>query len=332
MARPTSRQATSATGTKTGAVTATNGHPFWVPALHQWVEAGNLTAGQWLQTSSGTRVQITAIRHHTKQTPVYNLTVDDLHTYYVGTGQGDLVHNAQPGCGPHLALGLRSIHGGQQGLLDEFARSVAAITYTDAMFNVPIGGVMTEPMVRDMIDVVVSRSGRMTFNMHGITRVDEMLTGGESYVATRGHGDGAALHLRERGCPGHHDLRERRRAMLSDSRSPESAWTRLLQEFRPPHSGSDLYTPAMWTLLQAAHRHPLLSTLYPELSTTMLTFSRTDDFQMRGGERFPVIGAAAGEFGVSAYPVAENNILLVTSEVNKAVALAASLIEEQLDQ
>ena len=40
----------------------------------------------------------------------------------------------------------------------------------------------------------------------------------------------------------------------------------------------------------------------------------------------------AGEFGVSAYPVAENNILLVTSEVNKAVALAASLIEEQLDQ
>lgn len=35
---------------------------------------------------------------------------------------------------------------------------------------------------------------------------------------------------------------------------------------------------------------------------------------------------------MSAYPVAENNILLVTSEVNKAVALAASLIEEQLDQ
>ncbi|WP_416963453.1 RHS repeat-associated core domain-containing protein [Streptomyces sp. Agncl-13] len=172
-------------GTKTGALTATSGHPFWVPALHQWVEAGNLTASQWLQTSSGTRVQITAIRHHTKQTPVYNLTVDDLHTYYVGTGQGVLVHNAQPGCGPHLALGLRSIHGGRQGLLDEFARSVGAITYTDAMFNVPIGGVMTEPMVRDMIDVVVSRSGRMTFNMHGITRVDEMLAGGESYVATR---------------------------------------------------------------------------------------------------------------------------------------------------
>ncbi|MGV9560232.1 DUF6193 family natural product biosynthesis protein [Streptomyces sp. NPDC003522] len=114
-------------------------------------------------------------------------------------------------------------------------------------------------------------------------------------------------------------------------RSPRSAWTELLREFRPPHSESDPYTPAMWALLQVASRHPLLRTLYPELSTTMLTLSRTDDFHMREGERFPVIGAAAGEFGVCAYPVSENNILLITGDAEAAVSLAARLIEEQLD-
>ncbi|MGW2722394.1 RHS repeat-associated core domain-containing protein [Streptomyces sp. NPDC001492] len=86
------------TGTKTGSITATDGHPFWVPQLHQWVDAGDLKAGQWLQTSSGTWVQITAIRHHTQQASVYNLTVDDLHTYYVLAGTTSLlVHNCGGG-------------------------------------------------------------------------------------------------------------------------------------------------------------------------------------------------------------------------------------------
>jgi hypothetical protein len=120
--------------------------------------------------------------------------------------------------------------------------------------------------------------------------------------------------------------------VLTDSSSTEAAWARLLQEFQPPHSESDPYTSTMWVLLQAAHHHPLLRQLYPELSTTMLTFSRTDDFDRRDGERFPVIGAAAGEFGVSSYPVTENNILLLTSKTEEAVALAACLIEEQLNQ
>ncbi|MGW2049885.1 DUF6193 family natural product biosynthesis protein [Streptomyces sp. NPDC001858] len=105
----------------------------------------------------------------------------------------------------------------------------------------------------------------------------------------------------------------------------------MLQQFRPPHSDSDPYTPSMWILLQAASRHPLLRRMYPELSTSMLTFSLTDDFDAREGERFPVIGAAAGEFGVSAYPVTEGNVLLVTSNVQEAITLAARLLHQQLD-
>ncbi|MFE9404726.1 RHS repeat-associated core domain-containing protein [Streptomyces sp. NPDC006530] len=75
-------------------VTATDGHPFWSPEQHRWVPAGELQTGQWLQTGTGTWVQITAVRPHTGAGHVYNLTVDDLHTYYVlADATPVLVHN-----------------------------------------------------------------------------------------------------------------------------------------------------------------------------------------------------------------------------------------------
>lgn len=36
-----------------GNVTATAGHPFWVPDRAEWVNAGDLAPGDWLQTSGG---------------------------------------------------------------------------------------------------------------------------------------------------------------------------------------------------------------------------------------------------------------------------------------
>ncbi|MBO7939263.1 hypothetical protein [Streptomyces antibioticus] len=47
------------------------------------MEAGDLTADHRQHTSSGTWVQTTAVQHHTEQTSVRNLTVEDLHTYYL---------------------------------------------------------------------------------------------------------------------------------------------------------------------------------------------------------------------------------------------------------
>ncbi|MEG8281212.1 RHS repeat-associated core domain-containing protein [Streptomyces sp. AHA2] len=83
------------TGLSTGQITATDGHPFWVPTLHRWAEAGDLKVGQWLRTSAGTRVQIASVGHRTQSVSVYNLTVDDLHTYHVLAGETPvLVHNS----------------------------------------------------------------------------------------------------------------------------------------------------------------------------------------------------------------------------------------------
>ncbi|WP_158578884.1 RHS repeat-associated core domain-containing protein [Spongiactinospora rosea] len=88
-------------GTRSNAIdkiTATDEHPFWVPALDEWVSAGRLQPGMWLQTSAGTYVQITALERRTANQRVHNLTVDDVSTYYVGVAdQAILAHNTHPG-------------------------------------------------------------------------------------------------------------------------------------------------------------------------------------------------------------------------------------------
>ncbi|GAA1925435.1 hypothetical protein GCM10009716_37110 [Streptomyces sodiiphilus] len=81
-------------------IVATDGHPFWVPDLEQWTDAGDLTPGTWLATGTGTLTQITAVEHHTLQLTVHNLTIADLHTYYVLAGATPvLVHNSNGSCG-----------------------------------------------------------------------------------------------------------------------------------------------------------------------------------------------------------------------------------------
>ncbi|WP_374227277.1 RHS repeat-associated core domain-containing protein [Streptomyces sp. JJ66] len=89
-------------GTKTAQVTSTDGHPFWVPELDAWIGATDLQPGQWLRTSAGTHVQITAVkRWTTQQAGVHNLTVSNLHTYYVVAGSTPVLsHNT--GGGGHM--------------------------------------------------------------------------------------------------------------------------------------------------------------------------------------------------------------------------------------
>ncbi|WP_432247283.1 polymorphic toxin-type HINT domain-containing protein [Streptomyces sanyensis] len=82
-------------GEATAEVTATDGHPFWVPELGKWIDATDLKPGQWLRTSAGTYVQIAAVKRWTSPgATVHNLTVSDAHTYYVVAGATPvLVHN-----------------------------------------------------------------------------------------------------------------------------------------------------------------------------------------------------------------------------------------------
>ncbi|MFJ6459760.1 polymorphic toxin-type HINT domain-containing protein [Streptomyces sp. NPDC091387] len=80
-------------------LTATYEHPFWSPSAKGWVPAGELTEGMTLLTAGGTTVRVADNRAYGSHARTYNLTIDDLHTYYVLAGETPvLVHNSN--CGP----------------------------------------------------------------------------------------------------------------------------------------------------------------------------------------------------------------------------------------
>ncbi|MFJ9554353.1 RHS repeat-associated core domain-containing protein [Nocardiopsis sp. NPDC101807] len=87
-------------------IIATDGHPFWVPDLGQWVDAVDLAPGMWLQTSSGTWVQVSAVQAWTQAATVHNLTVQGVHTFHVAAGDlSVLSHN----CGDALLNHANSV-------------------------------------------------------------------------------------------------------------------------------------------------------------------------------------------------------------------------------
>jgi hypothetical protein len=76
-------------------VSTTEDHPFWNATDRQWQPAVALDPGDRLLTTTGTPLTVDGLDLATADAGVaYNLTVADLHTYYVGVGDHTaLVHN-----------------------------------------------------------------------------------------------------------------------------------------------------------------------------------------------------------------------------------------------
>ncbi|WP_405487634.1 ricin-type beta-trefoil lectin domain protein [Streptomyces sp. NBC_00096] len=148
------------TGSTSGTITATDKHPFWVPDMASWVDAKDLQPGQWLQTSAGTHVQIKAVKQWTQQlATVHNLTVADVHTYYVLAGTTPvLVHN----CG-----GTATIHydGGHASI--EVSAGEEALHTHQVGGLVEVGGeTIATPVRSEIFTGAVSPSARsVTFNL-----------------------------------------------------------------------------------------------------------------------------------------------------------------------
>jgi hypothetical protein len=66
-------------------------HPFWV-AGEGWVDSDQLAPGDQLSTADGDAASVVAIASTARTETVYNLTVDEHHTYFVGTSE-TWVHN-----------------------------------------------------------------------------------------------------------------------------------------------------------------------------------------------------------------------------------------------
>ena len=77
-------------------VTATDEHPIWLPRQVEWVDAEELQPGDLVLDHKGEVAEIdeVSVRQVSDQT-VYNLTVEDLHTFFVASGpQSVLTHNS----------------------------------------------------------------------------------------------------------------------------------------------------------------------------------------------------------------------------------------------
>ncbi|MEV4562074.1 polymorphic toxin-type HINT domain-containing protein, partial [Kitasatospora sp. NPDC049285] len=69
-------------------------HPFWDDTQKKWVPAGKLTNGDALETSANAHAYVRGVALVNGTADMFNLTVADLHTYYVLAGTTPvLVHN-----------------------------------------------------------------------------------------------------------------------------------------------------------------------------------------------------------------------------------------------
>ncbi|MFD5148090.1 ricin-type beta-trefoil lectin domain protein [Streptomyces sp. NPDC058401] len=75
-------------------ITTTGHHRFWSESEHTWLEADQLKPGMTLRSEEGAAVTVAGTHVYQATATTYNLTVEDLHTYYVLAGVTPvLVHN-----------------------------------------------------------------------------------------------------------------------------------------------------------------------------------------------------------------------------------------------
>ncbi|MEV0776282.1 Hint domain-containing protein, partial [Streptomyces sp. NPDC050428] len=84
-------------GSGTAVLTATDTHPFWLSDQRRWADAGDIRPGATFRTPAGGALQVLDADRYTKRQTTYDLSVEGIHTYYVGVGaQEALVHNNDP--------------------------------------------------------------------------------------------------------------------------------------------------------------------------------------------------------------------------------------------
>jgi len=93
----------------TATLHTTSRHRFWDDSTHTWVPAGELKAGHALDTADGHHAFVVAVHATPGAADRWNLTIDQLHTYYVVAGGTPvLVHNTTPVPTPPGVIYLRT--------------------------------------------------------------------------------------------------------------------------------------------------------------------------------------------------------------------------------
>lgn len=140
----------------------TTEHPFWDTTTHAWVNAGDLIPGHHLATSDGTSPSVTAVKPTPGAAHRYNLTVQQLHTYYVLAGDTPvLVHNT--GCGP-MVLGIGEHSEALAGELE------GGYTFNGPDYAQVIGQSGGKPIAQWQIEVtsVLRNNGKVAVSLKGM--------------------------------------------------------------------------------------------------------------------------------------------------------------------
>ncbi|AEV87633.1 matrix-binding protein [Actinoplanes sp. SE50] len=103
----------------------TQEHPFWDATTRSWTAAADLRPGDRLR-STVTAPRVAAVRAYSGDRVMFNLTVDELHTYYVLAGRTPvLVHN----CDKNVVLGINRHSEGLAAELRKLEETADAVTY-----------------------------------------------------------------------------------------------------------------------------------------------------------------------------------------------------------
>ncbi|WP_018349903.1 polymorphic toxin-type HINT domain-containing protein [Longispora albida] len=78
---------------KPAEIKTTQEHPFWDVTAHEWIVASQFPVGHELLTYDGRKAFLAGSTNYTGLKPMFNLTVADIHTYYVVLSSPVLVHN-----------------------------------------------------------------------------------------------------------------------------------------------------------------------------------------------------------------------------------------------
>ncbi|MGV9691729.1 polymorphic toxin-type HINT domain-containing protein [Streptomyces sp. NPDC003444] len=101
-------------------------HPFWVEDEKRFVEAGDLKPGMHLRTPEGATLPVTSIRSFTERQRTHDLTIDEVHAYYVLADDTPLlVHNCS--VSPHSVERTEQLGGAaDRKRVDEIAASMSS--------------------------------------------------------------------------------------------------------------------------------------------------------------------------------------------------------------
>ncbi|WP_155373687.1 RHS repeat-associated core domain-containing protein [Catellatospora vulcania] len=109
-------------GPTTTTLYTTQHHPFWDATLGEWVDAADLEPGHELTGPLGEKQYVTAVRNYVGGKDMRDLTVANVHTYYVIAGNDPvLVHNNDPGLINLGVTGESCPIGGRQGWVPDAA-------------------------------------------------------------------------------------------------------------------------------------------------------------------------------------------------------------------